>query len=226
MANILVIGATSGIGAALVGLAQSEDIQLFSISRHRVANVYAHFQCDVLHDPLPKIDAHLDGLIYCPGSINLKPFSSIKLNDFILDFELNVLGAVRCLQFYHSHLLAAKLASVVLCSTVAVQTGFPYHALVAVSKGGIEGLTRTLAAEWAPNIRVNAIAPSLTHTPLSERLLRDTDKKHAAALRHPLKRVGEADDLANMVLFLLSDKASWVTGQIIHIDGGISTLKT
>lgn len=225
MRNILIIGASSGIGAAIADLAQSEEIRLFAISRTPAEHIYRHFECNVLEDTLPDIEEPLHGLVYCPGSINLKPFSSIKLDEFKLDFELNLLGAVRCLQFYHSNLLAANLASVVMFSTVAVQTGFPYHALVAASKGAIEGLTRTLAAEWAPKIRVNAIAPSLTNTPLAERLLREDSKKQAAAQRHPLKRVGESEDLANMALFLLSNKASWITGQIMHVDGGVSSIR-
>jgi NAD(P)-dependent dehydrogenase (short-subunit alcohol dehydrogenase family) len=225
MRNILIIGASSGIGAVIAKFAHSEEIQVFSLSRTPAAHVYRHFACDVLNDPLPDIEEPLHGLVYCPGSINLKPFSSIKLDDFKLDFELNLLGAVRCLQSYHSNLLAANFASVVMFSTVAVQTGFPYHALVAASKGAIEGLTRTLAAEWAPKIRVNAIAPSLTNTPLAERMLREDVKKQAAAMRHPLKRVGEAEDLAHMAVFLLSEKASWITGQIMHVDGGVSSIR-
>lgn len=226
MSNLLVIGASSGMGAAIVDIARSEGKQVFAISRNPVEHAFKHFECNVLSDPLPEIQEPLHGLVYCPGSINLKPFTRLKPEDFTLDFELNVLGAVRCLQFYHSNLLAANFASVVMFSTVAVQTGFPYHASVATSKGAIEGLTRTLAAEWAPTIRVNAIAPSLTDTPLAERLLREDSKKQAAAIRHPLKRVGEANDLANMALFLLSDKASWITGQILHVDGGISSIRS
>lgn len=226
MPNILIIGASSGIGAAIANLAQPEEIQIFSLSRTPPANhVCRYFACDVLTDPLPDIEEPLHGLVYCPGIINLKPFSSIKLDDFKLDFELNLLGAVRCLQYYHSNLLASNFASVVMFSTVAVQTGFAYHASVAASKGAIEGLTRTLAAEWAPKIRVNAIAPSLTNTPLAERLLREDSKKQAAAMRHPLKRVGEAEDLAHMALFLLSENASWITGQIMHVDGGVSSIR-
>ena len=225
MHNILIIGASSGIGAAIADLAQSEEIQVFSLSRTPVDHVYRHFICDVLTEPLPPIEKPLHGLVYCPGSINLKPFSSIKPDDFRQDFDINFLGAVRCLQSYHSNLLAANFASVVMFSTVAVQTGFPYHASVAASKAAIEGLTRTLAAEWAPKIRVNAIAPSLTNTPLAERLLREDSKKQAAAMRHPLKRVGEAEYLANMAVFLLSDKASWITGQIMHVDGGVSSIR-
>ena len=225
MRNILIIGASSGIGAAIAKLALSENQQVFSMSRMAVDNTCRHFVCDVITDPLPRIEEPLHGLVYCPGSINLKPFSSLKPDDFKLDFELNVVGAVRCLQAYHANLLAADSASVVMFSTVAAQTGFAYHASVAASKGAIEGLTRSLAAEWAPKIRVNAIAPSLTDTPLAERLLREDSKKQVAALRHPLKRVGEADDLANMAVFLLSDKASWVTGQIMHVDGGVSSVR-
>lgn len=225
MRNILIIGASSGIGAAIADLAQSEEIRVFALSRNPAGHAYRRFECNVLTDPLPHIEEPLHGLVYCPGSINLKPFSSIKLDEFKQDFELNLLGAVRCLQSYHANLLTADFASVVMFSTVAVQTGFPYHALVAASKGAIEGLTRTLAAEWAPKIRVNAIAPSLTNTPLAERLLREDSKKQAAAMRHPLKRVGEAEDLADLALFLLSNKASWITGQIMHVDGGISSIR-
>ena len=226
MRNILIIGNSSGIGATLCRLAEVE-FQIYSISRSPlVVKQSKHFSCDVLIDPLPILDEPLAGLVYCPGSIQLKPFASIKLDEFIQDFELNLLGAVRCLQHYQRNLQASESASVILFSTVAVQTGFPYHALVAASKGAIEGLTRALAAEWAPKIRVNAIAPSITDTPLAERLLREDSKKQAAAARHPLKRVGEAEDIAQMALFLLSDKASWITGQVIHVDGGVSAIRS
>ena len=225
MRNVLIVGASSGIGDALAGLAQPQ-FQVYSLSRSAaVANVFRHFSCDVLSDALPVIEEPLQGLVYCPGSINIKPFARIKPEEFIADFELNLIGAVRCLQHYHRNLQAAEGASVVLFSTVAVQTGFPYHATVSASKGAIEGLTRALAAEWAPKIRVNAIAPSLTDTPLAESLLRDDSKKQAAAARHPLKRLGDAGDIAQMAFFLLSENASWITGQIMHVDGGISAIK-
>lgn len=225
MRNIVIIGNSSGIGAAISRLAGAE-FQIYSISRSLpVVEVAKHFSCDVLTDNLPIIDEPLAGLVYCPGSIRLKPFANIKLDEFRQDLELNLLGAVRCLHYYQSNLQAAESASVVLFSTVAVQTGFPYHALVASSKGAIEGLTRALAAEWAPKIRVNAIAPSITDTPLAERLLREDIKKQAVAARHPLKRVGEAEDIAQMALFLLSDKASWISGQVIHVDGGVSAIR-
>lgn len=226
MRKILIIGASSGIGAALTRLAQGQ-FQIYSISRSDVEPGFSeHFNCDVLTDPLPALDEPLVGLVYCPGSINLKPFATIKLDQFRQDFELNLLGAVRCLQHYQRNLQAADTASVVLFSTVAVNTGFPYHATVAAAKGAVEGLTRSLAAEWAPKIRVNAIAPSLTNTPLAERLIREDSKKQAAAARHALNRVGETEDIAQMALFLLSDKAGWITGQIMSVDGGISAVRT
>jgi NAD(P)-dependent dehydrogenase (short-subunit alcohol dehydrogenase family) len=225
MRNVLIVGASSGIGGALAGLDQPQ-CQVYSLSRSAaVANVFRHFSCDVLSDSLPVIDEPLQGLVYCPGSIHLKPFARIKPEEFIADLELNLLGAVRCLQHYQRNLQAAEGASVVLFSTVAVQTGFPYHATVSASKGAIEGLTRALAAEWAPKVRVNAIAPSLTNTPLAKSLLREDSKKQAAAARHPLKRLGEAEDIAQMAWFLLSEHAAWITGQVMHVDGGISAIK-
>lgn len=226
MHNILIIGASRGIGAAISRLAQPY-YQVYSISRSTaVTDVARHFSCDVLSDSLPSFDEPLAGLVYCPGSINLQPFSRIKPDELRQDLELNLIGAVRCLQQYLPNLQASDSASVVLFSTVAVQTGFPYHAMVSASKGAVEGLTHALAAEWAPKIRVNAIAPSLTNTPLAERLLREDSKKQAAAARHPLKRVGQAEDIAQMAVFLLSDKASWITGQIMHVDGGVSSIKS
>jgi 3-oxoacyl-[acyl-carrier protein] reductase len=225
MRKILIVGASKGIGAAIASLMQAES-QVLSISRSRPTDdKTVSYQCDVLNDPLPMIDGSLAGLVYCPGSINLKPFSSLKSEDFRNDLDLNLIGAVRCLQHFQSNLQASDSASVVLFSSVAVQTGLAYHATVSASKGAVEGLARALAAEWAPKIRVNAIAPSLTNTGLAERLLRDDSKKEAAAARHPLKRIGAPDDIAQMAVFLLSDKASWVTGQVLHVDGGISAIK-
>ena len=154
----------------------------------------------------------LSGVIYCPGSINLRPFERIKPADFTNDFNLQVVGAIKTIQAVASKLKNSENASIILFSTVAVQTGLPFHSQVSASKGAIEGLTKALAAEYAPKIRVNCIAPSLTDTPLAAFLLNSEQKKEVNAQRHPLKRVGTTDDIVNMVEFLLSTKASWITG--------------
>ena len=167
----------------------------------------------------------LDGLAYCPGTINLKPFHRVKPEDFVQDFKLQVLGAVKAIQAALPKLKQSDSASIVLFSTVAVQSGFNLHSIVSTSKGAIEGLTRSLAAELAPKIRVNSIAPSLTDTPLAQGLLSTPEKREANAQRNPLKRIGDVEDIANMAEFLLSHKAKWITGQIIHVDGGMPSLK-
>jgi NAD(P)-dependent dehydrogenase (short-subunit alcohol dehydrogenase family) len=168
----------------------------------------------------------LDGVAYCPGSINLKPFRSLKSDAFLDDFQINVLGAVKVLQASQKALQkAAEPSSVVLFSTVAVAQGMPYHASVAAAKGAVEGLTKSLAAEWAPSTRVNCIAPSLTDTPMAARLLNSDEKKSAAAARHPLRKIGKAEDIAALASFLLSSQSSWMTGQVIGLDGGLSSLR-
>lgn len=228
--NILIIGGSSGIGKAIVEHLSQDPVHLYLVSRSPQefdeSNItimsqdvlqedIAHFLPDVLH-----------GVVYCPGSIHLRPFHQFKEQDFLDDFNVNLIGAVRTLQAALPRLKKAESpASVVLFSTVAVQTGMPYHASVASAKGAVEGLTRSLAAEWAPRIRVNAIAPSLTDTPMSAQLLSNEKKQQASAERHPLKRYGKPKDIAEMAAFLLSDKASWMSGQIIHVDGGLSSLK-
>ena len=169
------------------------------------------------------IPESLDGLVYCPGSVNLRPFRGLKPETFIEDFNLNVMGAIKNIQAVLKNLNQSEHSSIVLFSTVAVQTGMPFHSSVSVSKGGIEGLTRSLAAELAPNISVNAIAPSITNTPLAEKFLNSESKMDRAKERHPLKKIGSPVDIANCVIFLL--KNSWITGQIIGIDGGIGSLK-
>ena len=167
----------------------------------------------------------IDGVVYCPGSINLLPFHRIKLDAFRADFELQVMGAIKIIQTILPHLKKSISASIVFFSTVAVQSGFNFHTQVAASKGAIEGLTRSLAAELAPKIRVNAIAPSLTDTPLASKLLGSDEKKQANAERHPLKKIGTSENMAEVVEFLLSEKSQWMSGQIMAIDGGISTLR-
>jgi NAD(P)-dependent dehydrogenase (short-subunit alcohol dehydrogenase family) len=155
----------------------------------------------------------------------LKPFARLKAEDYLDDYKIQVLGAVKAIQLILPKLKKSNSASIVLFSTVAVQTGFSFHSIVSSSKGAIEGLTRALAAEFSPSIRVNCIAPSITDTPLAGSLLNTPEKKEANAIRHPLKKVGEAKDIANAVAFLISEESAWMTGQIMHIDGGISNLR-
>lgn len=231
MANYLIIGASSGIGKALATQLAEGGHQVFGTYHQNEThsenpNIQYHY-LNVLEDDfaLDFIPEELTGLIYCPGSINLRPFARIKPEDFIKDYNLQVIGAIKAIQAVVTKLKKSENAAIILFSTVAVQTGLPFHSQVSASKGAIEGLTRALAAEYAPKIRVNCIAPSLTDTPLADTLLNSEQKREANALRHPLKRIGTTDDIVHMVDFLLSPKSSWITGQIMHVDGGISTLK-
>ncbi|NBV39267.1 MAG: SDR family oxidoreductase [Verrucomicrobia bacterium] len=167
----------------------------------------------------------MDGTVYCPGTIQLKPFHRLTPEDFLKDFQINCLGAVAALQSALPALKASGKASVVLFSTVAVVQGMLMHASIATAKGAVEGLTRSLAAEWAPVIRVNAIAPSLTDTPLAGNLLNADSKKEAAGKRHPLQQIGKPEDLASLVAYLLSDASSFMTGQVLSVDGGLSSVR-
>lgn len=230
--NYLVVGASSGIGAALVAQLLAQGAQVWGLSRRGLAvaeglhaiEMDVRGDCAGLEAALP---ARLDGLIYCVGSINLKPFNRLQIADFQLDYELNVLGAVKVLQAALKSLKAAQGASVVLFSSVAAQVGFGFHASIGSAKAAVEGLTKALAAEWAAaKIRVNAIAPSLTDTPLAAQLLATAEKREASGRRHPLARVGEASEMAQSAMYLLSDASGWMTGQILHLDGGMSALRT
>lgn len=221
--NILLVGASGGIGNAIFHTLKKEHT-LYTISRKGTEGSEHDMICDILNQPLPDLDGPLDGLVYSPGSITLKPFRGLKESDFIADFEINVLGAVRVLQHYLKNLQASSSASIVLFSTVAVSRGMPFHASVAAAKAAVEGLTRSLAAEYAPRMRFNVVAPSLTDTPLATKLLRNDKQRESAAERHPLKRTGTAEEISDLVVFLLSDRSSWITGQTMHIDGGLSTL--
>ena len=168
----------------------------------------------------------LHGLVYCPGTINLKPFQRLTPNDYRHDFEVNVLGAVSAIHMAYTAIKKSKNSSIVLFSTVAAKLGMGMHSSVSVAKSAVEGLAKSLAAELAPfNVRVNAVAPSLTDTPLAGFLLADENKREAGNKRHPLNRYGTPQDIASMAAYLLSDQASWITGQIIGVDGGMGSLK-
>jgi NAD(P)-dependent dehydrogenase (short-subunit alcohol dehydrogenase family) len=226
--NFLVIGGTSGIGLELVKKLSANGHQVYSASRRPFgAEGAIHFVFDARQDELPlaSLPSPLDGLVYCPGSINLKPFLRLTDEEFLEDFHLNCLGAIRCIRAALPLLKNADHSAILLFSTVAVQQGMPYHASIAAAKGAIEGLAKSLAAELAPKIRVNVIAPSLTNTPLASRILSSEEKQKVSAERHPLKRIGTAGDIASLAYFLLSDESSWITGQVMHVDGGLTTVR-
>jgi 3-oxoacyl-[acyl-carrier protein] reductase len=227
--NILIIGGSSGIGGALTKiLASQHQVYVASRNPEQLSGIaYTPIVLDARQQSisLDQLPASLDGFVYCPGSINLRPFKSLKEETFQDDFNINVLGAIRNLQTIAPLLQAAENASVVFFSTVAVQTGMPFHASVAAAKGALEGLTRSLAAEWAPKIRVNAIAPSLVNTPLAEKFLNNETKVAKVNERHPMKRSGTAEELAKAAAYLLSDDSQWMSGTILQLDGGIGNLK-
>lgn len=231
MANFLIIGGSSGIGKALAVKLDNAGHQVYATWNTKEITVpkgnIVYKKLDVLDDVMEVdwLPETIDGLVYCPGAIVLKPFHRIKPEEFMHDFNLQVLGAVKSIQAVLPRLRKSQSASIVLFSTVAVQRGFNFHSLIATSKGAVEGLVRSLAAEFAPAIRVNGIAPSLTDTPLAERLVNTAEKRDANAQRHPMKRIGAPEDMANAAAFLLSAEASFITGQILHVDGGISDLK-
>jgi 3-oxoacyl-[acyl-carrier protein] reductase len=227
--TVLVVGASSGIGYELAQNLLSANAQVISASRSVPPNLpVSHIPFDAVADSgsaLAVIEK-LDGLAYCVGSINLKPFNRLLQEDFLKDYQLNVLGAVKTIQNVLPALKKSETSSIVLFSTVAVAVGMGFHASIAAAKGAIEGLARSLAAELAVNkIRVNVLSPSLTDTPLAKNLLSSPEKREASAKRHPLGRVGTPEDLASAAVFLLSAEASWITGQVLGVDGGMGALK-
>ena len=232
MKNILIAGASKGIGLSLAQLVIS-DYSTFTLSRTLTPELAAlqtrHFSLDAVKDPLEALQDlpdTLHGLVYCPGSITLKTINRLTVEDFIADFRQNVIGAVRLIQYCLPRLKRAGGASVVLFSTVAVKTGMAFHSSIAAAKAGVEGLGKSLAAELASQqIRVNVIAPSLTQTSLAQALLNTPEKIEASAKRHPINRIGQPEDMASLAHFLITDQASWITGQVIGVDGGLSALR-
>lgn len=232
-ASFVVVGGSSGIGLEVTRRLAAKKFSVMMISRSAdsLADLSGvnHLTVDVTRDEIDagSLPDRIQGLIYCPGSIRLRPFHRLKEDDFLADLQINLLGAVKAIQACLPGLKKAdRPSSIVLFSTVAVRTGMPFHASIASAKGALEGLTRSLAAEFAPKIRVNAIAPSLTDTRLAKTLLSDDGKRAAAADRHPLKRFGNPGDIAAAATFLLEDSSSWVTGQVIAVDGGMGALRT
>ena len=228
MKNILLIGGSYGIGLAIAKELQNDN-KLFVASRTNEnlgdLNV-THLPFDALTDTIDtsQLPEVIDGLVYCPGSINLRPFRGLKIDAFESDMQINFISLVKVIQTVLPNLTASNQSSVVVFSSVAASMGMPFHTSIAAAKGAVESFAKALAAEYAPKIRVNVIAPSLTDTPLADKFLNSDAKKEKSAERHPLKKVGTSEDMAQMASFLLSDKSSWISGQIFHVDGGMSTL--
>jgi NAD(P)-dependent dehydrogenase (short-subunit alcohol dehydrogenase family) len=235
--RFLVYGGSRGIGLALAErlVARGAAVHLVARDEARLAEVAARLGAtftagDVVDPTLPgrvmaECAGPLDGLAYCPGTLALKPLSRVTAEDYLHDYRVHALGAALAIAAALPALKAAEQASVVLFSSVAAQQGFPSHASVAMAKGAVSSLTLALAAELAPRVRVNAIAPSLTATDLAAGLLANEKVAEALAQGHPLQRLGRADDPAALADFLLSRDASWITGQVIGVDGGRGALR-
>ena len=218
--KILLVGASSDIA---VEFYNTHNVN-YNIIRLSSNPDFSDIQDFNVQDENSFIDEdNIDGIIYFPGSINLKPFKRLKIENFLEDFDINVVGLLKILKFYESRL--SEKSSLVFISTVAANLGMPFHSSVSVSKSAIEGLTKSLAAEWAPKVRVNCIAPSLVETKLAKRFFRTEDQKEMMNQKHPLKRTGLPEDIVNALDFLISNKSSWISGQILNVDGGMSTLK-
>ena len=227
MGKVLIIGGTKGIGKAIVSEI-IEEHEVVCLSRNIsdfTHNNYKHIKFDVLNDEFPEIES-LDTLIYCPGTINLKPISTLTLDDFRHDFELNVIGAVKAIKKYLNLLKKSENPSILMFSTVATKLGMPYHSSVSVSKSGIDGLVKALGAELAPKIRINAIAPTITNTDLASKILRNEKVIENMIERHPLKKILSPDEIAKMAYYLISKNSSSISGQIFNMDAGIVSFKS
>ncbi|MFM9825665.1 SDR family NAD(P)-dependent oxidoreductase [Flavobacterium sp.] len=226
MKNIVIVGGSKGIGSAIL-LQQLENNRVYNLSRNTPNITHAnlqHYTIDILQDSLPDIE-NIDTLIYCPGSINLKPIGSLNIDDFRNDFEINVIGAVKAIQKYLPVLKKGNNPSIILFSTVAAKLGMPFHASIATAKAGIEGLVKSLGAELASVVRINAIAPTITETTLAAGILRNDRMKENMAERHPMKNYLKPEEVASMANYLISEQAKSISGQVFEMDYGIVTFK-
>jgi NAD(P)-dependent dehydrogenase (short-subunit alcohol dehydrogenase family) len=226
MKNIVIVGGSKGIGSAIL-LQQLENNRVFNLSRNAPEISHPnlqHYTIDILQDSLPDIE-NIDTLIYCPGSINLKPIGSLNIDDFRNDFEINVIGAVKAIQKYLPALKKGNNPSIILFSTVAAKLGMPFHASIATAKAGIEGLVKSLGAELASVVRINAIAPTITETSLAAGILRNDRMKENMVERHPMKGYLRPEEVANMANYLISEHAKSISGQIFEMDYGIVSFK-
>ncbi len=227
MSTYLFAGASSAIAVTTCELLQKKGHKVIGISTKEIIGTYDElYTIENYHGgSFPVLNQSIDGLVYFPGTINLKPFHRLSSEDFRYDYEVNSLGAVCFLQSYLAQLKQSLHPSIVLFSSVAAQQGMLFHTSIAMAKSAVEGLTRALAADLAPKVRVNCIAPSLTETPMAERLINTQEKIDTFKKRNPLHKIGSTTELANAVIFLLSEDASWITGQVLAVDGGMSSLK-
>ena len=219
MRNILLVGASSQVAIDLIEKYRA-DYNFISLSRNHIFSDFKDFDSlDTI--TFPKIES-LDGIVYFPGNINLKPFKRIKIEEFQNDYNINVVGLLNILKFYERSL--NNNSSIVMFSSVAAKVGMPFHASIAMYKSAITSLSRTLAAEWSPKIRLNTISPSLFNSTMSQKFLKDESMIERMSDKHPLNRVGSVSDISSMINFLISEKSSWITGQDFSVDGGMSTL--
>jgi len=220
MKNILLIGANSSLSKNLVKN-YNDKYNFIKMSRNTEFSDVENFD---LFDETTYFDhdIDLDGLIYFPGTINLKQFERLNIVDFEEDFKVNVLGIIKILKYYKKKL--NKNSSIVLFSTVATKIGMPFHSSTSMVKSAVNGITISLAAEWSPDIRVNCISPSLFESKMASKFFSSQKSVERISNNHPLKRTGKPEDITSMINFLISDESSWITGQNLSVDGGISTL--